>query len=293
MPRLDANSNRAWWVVKVLHKGEQPQVLRHEAPSERGFHYNASFEAIPDDIRFIPALVNKKRLIIGEQTAIVTGPPGEEIYPDKHGRVKVQFFWDREGKWDHKTTCWIRVSQGWAGGEYGTMAIPRIGHEVIVSFLEGNPDRPIITGRVYHGINTPPYALPDHKTRTVFKSLSSPGGGGFNELRVEDKKGEEEIYAHAEKDVNVYVKNDWKEHILHDWHQTVDNFTYALTKGETHETLKDQRKTEQFANENLTIHADRHTKIDGKDLAKIGTELHRQSTSWTSFFTSVIFEVTF
>jgi type VI secretion system secreted protein VgrG len=112
------------------------------------------------------------------------------------------------------------------------MAIPRIGHEVIVSFQNGDPDRPIITGRVYNSASPVPYLLPQNKTRTVFKSLSSPGGQGFNEFRIEDKKNQEEIYVHAEKDVNVYVKNDWKEHILHDQHRTVDNFSYSLVKGE-------------------------------------------------------------
>jgi hypothetical protein len=161
------------------------------------------------------------------------------------------------------------------------MAIPRIGHEVIVSFLEGNPDRPLITGRVYHDLNMPPYELPANKTRTVFKSMSTPGqkheARGFNELRIEDKRGEEEIYVHAEKDVNAYVKNDWKEHILHDRHQTVDHFTYLKTEGETHETLQDQRKVELFANDNLTVHADSHTNVDGKWLGKAGTEIHLQS----------------
>ena len=158
------------------------------------------------------------------------------------------------------------------------MAIPRIGHEVVVSFLEGDPDRPLITGRVYHELNMPPYELPAHKTRTVFKSMSTPGKEneerGFNELRIEDKKGQEEIYLHAEKDVNIHVKNDWKEHILHDQHRTVDNFTYTLTRGETHETLKQPRKTELFANDNLTVHADSHTKVDGKWLGKAGVEIH-------------------
>ena len=117
--------------------------------------------------------------------------------------MKVQFHWDREGRHNENTTCWIRVSQGWAGSKYGIMAIPRIGHEVVVSFLEGDPDRPLITGRVYHELNMPPYELPAHKTRTVFKSMSTPGKEneerGFNELRIEDKKGQEEIYLHAER----------------------------------------------------------------------------------------------
>ena len=270
--------NAGWWVVSVRHEGQQPGVLEHEAPDGRGLHYASRVTAIPEMTRFIPALEHPKNRIIGEQSAIVTGPEGEEIYPDEYGRVKVQFHWDREGQYNEKTSCWVRASQEWAGGKYGTMAIPRIGHEVVVSFLEGDPDRPLITGRVYHELNMPPYELPAHKTRTVFKSMSTPGAEGeargFNEFRVEDKKGREEIYVHAEKDVNAHVKNDWKEHILHDRHRTVDNFTYALTRGETHETLKQQRKTELFANDNRTVHADSHTQVDGKWLGKAGTEIH-------------------
>ena len=273
--------NAGWWVISVRHEGQQPGVLEHEAPDGRGLHYASRVTAIPEMTRFIPALEHPKNRIIGEQSAIVTGPEGEEIYPDEYGRVKVQFHWDREGQHNENTTCWIRVSQGWAGSKYGIMAIPRIGHEVVVSFLEGDPDRPLITGRVYHELNMPPYELPAHKTRTVFKSMSTPGKEneerGFNELRIEDKKGQEEIYLHAEKDVNIHVKNDWKEHILHDQHRTVDNFTYALTRGETHETLKQPRKTELFANDNLTVHADSHTKVDGKWLGKAGVEIHLEA----------------
>ena len=270
--------NAGWWVVSVRHEGQQPGVLEHEAPDGRGLHYASRVTAIPEMTRFIPALEHPKNLILDKQTAHVTGPKGEEIYPDKYGRVKVQFHWDREGQYNEKTSCWVRASQEWAGGKYGTMAIPRIGHEVVVSFLEGDPDRPLITGRVYHELNMPPYELPTHKTRTVFNSMSTPGAEGeargFNEFRVEDKKGREEIYVHAEKDVNAHVKNDWKEHILHDRHRTVDNFTYALTRGETHETLKQPRKTELFANDNRTVHADSHTQVDGKWLGKAGTEIH-------------------
>ena len=270
--------NARWWVVAVRHEGRQPGVLEHEAPDGRGLHYASRVTAIPEMTRFIPAPEHPKNLILDKQTAHVTGPKGEEIYPDKYGRVRVQFHWDREGQYNEKTSCWVRASQEWAGGKYGTMAIPRIGHEVVVSFLEGDPDRPLITGRVYHELNMPPHELPAHKTRTVFKSMSTPGAEGeargFNEFRVEDKKGREEIYVHAEKDVNAHVKNDWKEHILHDRHRTVDNFTYALTRGETHETLKQQRKTELFANDNRTVHADSHTQVDGKWLGKAGTEIH-------------------
>lgn len=200
-PRNDVNAS--WWVFSVRHEGEQPGVLEHEAPSDRGLHYRSFIKSIPADTRFVPQLEHPKNRVIGDQTAIVTGPDGEEIFPDKYGRVKVQFFWDREGGWNEKTTCWIRASQGWAGSQYGTMAIPRVGHEVIVSFLEGNPDRPLITGRVYHELNMPPYELPAHKTRTVFKSMSTPGEEGqprgFNELRIEDKKAKRKFTSTPKK----------------------------------------------------------------------------------------------
>lgn len=235
--------NRQWFLLTVSHEGRQPGVLGHEAPDDRGLHYNASFTAIPSDVRYVPPSLHHKKRIGNKQTAIVTGPEGEEIYPDKYGRVKVQFFWDRLEQWNEKTTCWIRVSQGWAGSGYGMEALPRIGHEVIVSFLEGDPDRPIITGRVYHANNMPFYALPEHKTRTVFKSMSTPGEAqeerGYNELRIEDKKGEEEIFSHAEKDVNTHVKHDWKESILRDYHETVENYRYTLIPAEQQETQQE------------------------------------------------------
>ena len=140
--------------------------------------------------------------IPGAQTAIVVGPAGEEIHTDEHGRIKVQFHWDREGKSDDKSSCWIRVSQAWAGPGWGALFLPRIGQEVVVDFLEGDPDRPLVTGCVYNGQNLPPYRrCPGEKTKSTMRSSSSPGGGGFNELRFEDAAGEEEIYLHAQKDL--------------------------------------------------------------------------------------------
>jgi type VI secretion system secreted protein VgrG len=272
--RRDMNAN--WWIVRVEHRGEQPQVLEHEAP-DRGMTYAAHVQAILNKTRFVPMSEHRKRRIVGRQTAIVTGPEGEEIFPDKYGRVKVQFHWDRKGAHNEKTTCWIRVSQGWAGSQYGTMAIPRIGHEVVVSFLEADPDRPLITGRVYNAANPVPYLLPENKTRTVLKSLSSPSGGGFNELRVEDKKGQEEIYVHAEKDVNVHVKNDWKEHILRDQHRTIDNFSYSLVKGEDQQTVEKDRKVELLSADHLTVRGSSHGSIGRKWLLRTGGEVHARS----------------
>jgi type VI secretion system secreted protein VgrG len=268
--------NARWWVVGVEHRGEQPQVLEHEAP-DRGMTYAAQVVAIPDTTRFVPAPDHPKPRVAGAQTAIVTGPKGEEIFPDRYGRVKLQFHWDRLGRYDENTTCWVRVSQGWAGGQFGAQAIPRIGQEVIVSFLEGDPDRPLVTGRVYNSANPVPYLLPGHKTRTVFKSLSSPGGEGFNELRVEDMKGREEIYAHAEKDVNVHVRNDWKEHVLHDQHRTVDNFSYSLVKGEDQQTVEKDRKIELLSDDHLTVRGSSHESVGRKWLLDTGGEAHVRS----------------
>ncbi|WP_338089029.1 type VI secretion system tip protein TssI/VgrG [Nannocystis pusilla] len=141
------------------------------------------------------------------QTATVVGPAGEEIHTDEHGRVRVQFHWDREGEHDERSTCWVRVSQAWAGHGWGAMFLPRIGHEVLVDFIEGDPDRPIITGRIYHGMNETPYTLPEHKTRSTIKSDSSIGGGGYNELRFEDKKNDEQIFLHAERNIDVRVND--------------------------------------------------------------------------------------
>ena len=282
-PRNTVNSG--WWVISVRQEGKQPGVLEHEAPNERGAEYSATVTALPELVRFIPTLDHPKKLIEGLQSAIVTGPKGEEIFTDEYGRVKVQFFWDRQGQWNDATSCWIRVSQGWAGGQFGALTTPRIGHEVLVSFLEGDPDRPIITGRAYDALNMPPYTLPEHKTISVFKSLSTPRldgePRGFNELRIQDERGNEELYIHAEKDVNTYTKNDWKDVIAHDRHSTVKNNTYTKTEGETHETLVGPRKTELKASDNLTVCGDGHARYMGKLLVKSKDELHFESGNKT------------
>lgn len=187
-----------------------------------GAYYNNNFSCIPHDVPYRPPLVTPKPVITGVQTAIVTGPDGEDIYTDEYGRVKVQFHWDREGQRNENSSCWIRVGQLWAGAGWGAMFIPRIGHEVIVDFIEGDPDRPIIIGRVYHGNNRPPYGLPDEKTKSTIKSNTSPGGDGSNEIRFEDKAGEEEIYIHAQYDRNDVVENDQSTTVHNNRTTTVD-----------------------------------------------------------------------
>jgi type VI secretion system secreted protein VgrG len=212
-PRED--QNREYLVTQVGHE-LWADAYRSESSGGEGEVYLCRFEAMPSDRPFRPVRVTPVPVVKGPQTAIVTGPSGEEIWCDEHGRIKVQFHWDRLGKKDEHSSCWVRVSQLWAGGAWGGMHVPRIGQEVIVDFLEGDPDRPIVTGRVYNGVTTPPWGLPANATQSGIKSNSSKGGGGSNELRFEDKKGDEEIWIHAEKDENIVVENDKTENVGHD-----------------------------------------------------------------------------
>lgn len=265
-PRRSVNND--WWVVSVRHEGKQPGVLEHESPDDRGHEYKTSVTAIPALTRFIPAIEHIKRQVIGSQTAIVTGPPGEEIYPDNYGRVKVQFFWDREGQWDDKTTCWIRVAQGWAGGEYGMMAIPRIGHEVIVSFLEGDPDRPIITGRVYNALNMPPYTLPEHKTRMTIKSKTHQGEG-YNELRFEDMKGNEQIYIHAQFDQDIIVENDSREWVKGNEHLLVEKDYIENIKGISSSQVEKERIEATAKKRTITVGEDEAHQTGGSYHLKV------------------------
>jgi type VI secretion system secreted protein VgrG len=186
--------------------------------SDQSHHYANTFRAIPKAIKYRPPRNTMKPIVQGPQPAVVVGKAGEEIWVDKYGRVKVQFFWDRRGKKNENSSCWVRVSQIWAGKNWGWITIPRMGQEVVVDFLEGDPDRPIITGRVYNAEQMPPYSLPANQTQSGIKSRSSKGGGSdnFNEIRFEDKKGSEEVYVHAEKDMNTVVEHDDDQKIMND-----------------------------------------------------------------------------
>jgi type VI secretion system secreted protein VgrG len=236
--------NQEYLITEISHYGTQPHAAEEDNLGTEGRTeptYENEFECLPKSRPFRPERVTPRPRVEGPQTAIVTGPSGEEIHTDEHGRVKVKFFWDRSSHKDDKSSCWIRVSQGWSGAAYGSMIIPRIGHEVIVEFLEGDPDRPLITGRVYNGGNVPPYALPANKTRSTLKSDSSPGGGGSNELRFEDKKGSEEIYAHAQKDYNIVVENDRTRTVGHDETWEVGNDQTGTVKHDQKLTVKNNR----------------------------------------------------
>ncbi|AZE32923.1 type VI secretion system tip protein VgrG [Pseudomonas chlororaphis] len=273
--------NDLWLLTHIVHEGKQPQVLEESVTSDTtdnkdDFHqgYRNRFLATPWQVFYRPALNHPKPRVLGSQTAVVTGPKGEEIHCDPYGRVKVQFHWDREGKADDKTSCWLRVSSSWAGDRYGAIVIPRIGMEVLVTFLEGDPDQPLITGCLYHKEHPVPYALPANKTRTVFKSMSSPGGAGYNELRIEDKKGAEQIFIHAQRDWDENIEHDQKIRIGHERHDTVEKNTYTELKAEEHRITHADRKTETRVDDHLTVGENQHIKLGTAQLTKAGQEIH-------------------
>jgi len=235
--------NRKYLVTALIQSGSQPQVLEEEAQSTKT-EYKNEFVGIPDDVPYRPPQIARKPRIDGVQTAIVVGPGGEEIYTNEHGCVKVQFHWDLEGRNDDKSSCWVRVSQLWAGAGWGAMYIPRIGHEVIVTFVEGNPDRPIISGRVYHASNTPPYSLPDEKTKSTIKSNTTKGGGGSNEIRFDDASGSEEIFIHAQKDENIAVENDQGIVVGHNRTESIGNNRTLDVGTDKYETVGNNKTIE-------------------------------------------------
>ena len=213
-----AGFNASYQIVEVVHRGVEPELLPSasaaEADSdavgadERPIPYQNRFRCMPAELPYRPPLATPRPRIPGVQTAVVVGPAGEEIHTDEHGRIKVQFHWDREGKKDDKSSAWVRVSQAWAGASWGALYIPRIGMEVILRFLEGNPDRPIVVGCTYNGANPPPIGLPGEKTKSTLRSSSSLGGSGSNELQFEDAAGSEVVMLHAQKDEKIAVEND-------------------------------------------------------------------------------------
>jgi type VI secretion system secreted protein VgrG len=215
-------------------------------------HYQNTFTAIPVSLAYVPARKTPRPRVFGCQTAKVVGPSGEEIFTDKYGRVKVQFRWDREGQENASSSCWLRVGSPWAGKNWGSIHIPRIGQEVIVDFMEGDPDRPIVVGSVYNPDQMPPYTLPDNKTQSGLQTRSSKGGGpaNYNEIKFEDLAGSEKLWIHAEKDMDTQVEHDETHYTTHDQTITVDNNRTETIKGV----------------EKVNVKGDRHNKIEGNHM---------------------------
>ncbi|MDN7901489.1 type VI secretion system tip protein TssI/VgrG [Burkholderia cepacia] len=271
-PREDMN--RGWRPVSIVHHGVQYTSQAEEgADAQQGTHYRYEAVLVPDDAEWRAEPLPRPR-IDGPQPATVVGPEGEEIYTDAYGRVKVQFPWDREGKYDEHSSCWIQVAQNWAGATWGHMAIPRIGQEVIVVNLDGDPDQPLIIGRAYNRLQLPPYELPRHKTRMTIKSQTHKGDG-FNELRFEDEKDQEEIYVHAQKDQNIHVNhdettfvgNDRSEQVEHDETIAIGNDRKETVGRDEQVTIGQDRRHDIGEDGFLTIGRN-HTITTGKDHAE-------------------------
>jgi len=268
--------NQKWMLTAVYHQCTMGEAYG-SGGSDEGFFYSNTFECIPADVPFRPTRVTPKPSMQGCQTAVVTGPGGEEIYTEKYGRVKVQFHWDRLGKKNENSSCWIRVSHPWAGKGWGGISIPRIGQEVIVDFLEGDPDQPIIVGRVYHAESMPPYPLPAGAVVSGLKSNSTKGGGGYNEISMNDTKGTELITIHAQYDQQKKIEHDERVNVGNNRTETVGNnetITIGVNRTENvgaNETITiGANRTENVgANETITIGANRIEQVGANELITI------------------------
>ena len=238
--------NMNYLLLKVTHSGVQPQALQER--SDGRFSYDVKFTAIPASVPFRPPISIDKPCIAGMQTAIVVGPPGQEIYTDEYGRIKVRFHWDRATVNDGNSSCWLRINQPWSGSRWGMIAIPRVGDEVLVAFLEGDPDRPIMMGNVNNADSPALYRLPANQTQTGIRTQSTPNGApdNFNELRFEDKKGREHVYLQAERDWNILIKNDKGQIVGHDETLLVKN-NRDIEVGGNHTEAIGANKTETVA----------------------------------------------
>jgi type VI secretion system secreted protein VgrG len=229
-----------------------------------GDKFTCELTALPKTSVFRPARVTPKPVMRGPQTALVTGPPGEEIHCDEHGRVKVHFYWDRYSKANESSSKWVRVSNPSAGGGYGFMSIPRVGQEVLVEYIDGDPDRPVITGRLYNEDNKPPYSLPGEKNRSIWKTNTTKGGGGFNEIRMDDSKGREQIFIHSQRDMDIRVTKTWRAFIGTDSHTVVGQDASTATGRDEHHDIGRHEMT--------NVGTNRHTSIGSNDTTSVGSD---------------------
>ncbi|MEQ1622110.1 MAG: type VI secretion system tip protein TssI/VgrG [Methylococcales bacterium] len=262
------DQNREYLVLSANYHLFLDDYLSGSSSSNEDF-FSCTFAALDNQRPFRPLRNTPKPLVHGAQTAVVVGPDGEEIYTDKYGRVKVHFHWDRKERWkpgkqDQDSSCWVRVAHPWAGKNWGMVAIPRMGHEVLVEFLEGDPDQPLIVGSVYNADNMPPYELPANMTQSGIKSRSSKGGAtaNFNEFRFEDKKGSEQVFLHAEKNQDIEVENNETHWVGHDRTKTIDHDETTHVKHDRTETVDN--------NETITIGVNRVESVGSNETISIG-----------------------
>jgi type VI secretion system secreted protein VgrG len=274
--------NNLWLLTEVEHQGRQPQVLEELASGDGSSSfqgYRNTFLATPWDVFFRPRVIAKPQ-VAGYQAAVVTGPKDSEIHCDAFGRVKVRLLWDREGQLDEHSSCWLRVASGWAHDGYGSVLIPRVGMEVLVGFVDGDADKPLVMGCLPNAATSVPLNLPADKTRSIFRSRTSPGGEGYNELRIEDRKGAEEIYLRAQR--------NWSQQVLHDLHVQVGQNEYLHVTGDRHISVSSQTVT---ASGQFQVNAASQVVIDGGGRATIQAGGHWINIGPEGIFSSVPIEV--
>lgn len=275
--------NQKYLLTSIHHRASQG--MGYETVSHNGagpeLSYRNTFTCIPGSIPYRPPRITPRPRMQGCQTAVVVGPAGEEIYTDQYGRVKVQFHWDREGKRNENSSCWVRVSHPWAGKGWGAISIPRIGQEVIVDFLEGDPDQPLVVGRVFNGECMPPYALPAGSVVSGIKSESTKGGGGYNEIALDDTKGNELIRVHAqydkdkvvEHDERVHVKNDRTEEVSHDESIVIGHDKGEIVKHDRSLLVEHDKSERINHNKSIVVEGDHTERISGGMVVTIAQTL--------------------
>jgi type VI secretion system secreted protein VgrG len=274
---VPSEKGKAYVLLMVAHSATD---RTHRNTSDETQIYTNTFKCVPATTPFRPARRTPKPHVYGPQTAVVVGPGGEEIFTDEHGRIKVQFHWDREGKKDQNSSCWIRVAQSWAGKNWGAQFLPRIGQEVVVEFLEGDPDRPLVTGSVYNSFQTPTFTVPANKTQSGLRTRSTLGGGAANcnELRFEDKKGSEEVYLHAEKDQLIEVENDEVVTVGHDQSISVGHDQSVSVKNDQTITVEGNRTESITKDRSLTVTGNKSESVEKNKTVSI-TGSHSESIS--------------
>ncbi len=261
-PRADQNRE---YLAQTVNYFFRDNARRTASSGDGDSTWEITVTAHPTALPYRPQPITPKPLTHGPQTAVVVGPAGEEIYTDKYGRVKVQFFWDRYGKKNENSSCWIRVSHPWAGEKWGFIHIPRIGQEVIVDFLGGDPDCPMITGRVYNADQMPPYALPDNKTASGIKSRSTKGGGptDFNEIRMEDLKGKEQLYVHAQRNLDTVVEANESRVVGHDRQTRIGHDDSRFVVNDDKHVIKGNQAVQVEGNQSVAVKANQDNSVNG------------------------------
>lgn len=274
----DPSCNDLWLLTSVRHEGYQPQVLEEATPATDVFvGYRNRFTATPWQAVHRPPLKHPKPTIHGSQTATVTGPPGEDVHCDAYGRVKVRFHWDRLDTSDDNSSCWVRVASGWAGDGFGATMIPRVGMEVLVTFLEGDPDQPLINGCLPNASHRPAYPLPQHKTRSVLRSRSTLGGTGANELYLEDRRGEELIYLRAQRDLEQQVGHDSRLEVAGKRWEVIQGMSTTHLGSEEHRQVTGDRNVVLKASDHLEVQGDSLTRVGQTLFVEAGQQLYLKS----------------